>query len=204
MIRIVTAALLLCSPLAGQQQPAIRFDFSFPGSVPSKYSIVVSASGDVSFDEPANDKQEPYHSDFHLSSEKTEHLFASATALHNFQPDFDYRNHKIAETGEKVLTFTKDGKSTSTTYHYSRDPQVQQITAWFQGVAETQDFARKAKFDRRFDKLALDTDVNGFLQAVKSSRATEVQSIRPILQELADDPALMRIVRERIQSLLQP
>jgi hypothetical protein len=71
-----------------------------------------------------------------------------------------------------------------------------------QGIATTQDFARKAAFDRRYDKLALDADVKAYANAVKSGLATNTETIRPILESLANDPAVLNTVRQRATQLL--
>ncbi|MBV9670579.1 MAG: hypothetical protein JOZ43_06455, partial [Acidobacteriales bacterium] len=106
------------------------------------------------------------------------------------------------ESGEKRLTFIDGDKRTGTTFHYSENPQIQRLTAYLQGIAATQDFARRAKLHRRFDKLALDEDVKQFAGEVQGGRATEINTIRPLLEELANDPAVLNTARERIKAML--
>lgn len=180
----------------------IHFDFNLPASRPAEYHLTLASSGDATFDEPATDSQEACHSVFRVDATRTADVFASAKALNYFQGTFDYKRHKIANTGEKRLSYEQDGKITSTTFNYSENQTIRQLTDWFQAVATTQEFARKARFARRFDKLSLDADVKNFADNVKAGQAAELQSIRPLLEEMAADPTILKTVRERIKGLL--
>ena len=207
------ALLLLASVFASAQSctmatapkptgPLIRFDFSFPVSHPPEYHIAIAADGAATFDEPARDDQDAYHSDFQVAPEKAKWLFDTAHSLNDFSGDFEFRKHKVAETGEKRLTLLSGDKQNTTTYHFSDNAQLQQLTAWLQGIALTQEFARRAKLNLRFDKLALDADVKQFTSDVQGGRASELQSIRPLLQQLVDDPAVLNSARQRLKQLL--
>ena len=180
----------------------IRFDFNLPKSRPTEYHLTLTSAGTAIFDEPASDSQDAYHSEFHIDPARTAEVFATAKSLNYFDGDYQYRKHKVADTGEKRFTYEADGKTTTTTFHYSENGPIRQLTDWFQSVAATQEFARKATFDRRFDKLSLDNDVKSFVDEVKAGRATQVQSIRPVLEQIADDPAVLKTVRQRIKELL--
>jgi hypothetical protein len=208
---LLTSFLILCSlfPLwfshlaAAQQPPTLKFDFKFPGSIPPEYHISLKRSGEATFEEPGSDQQDPYRSEFRVSAEKAAEMFKSAEFLKYFSGDFDYRKRKVANTGIKSLTYAGDDQQHTTSFVYTENAELQRLTAWFQAVAETQEFARKASFHRRFDKLALDNDVKSFVEAVKSGRAQEVESIQPLLRQVADDPSVLNSVRERVRALLK-
>ncbi|MEO8726056.1 MAG: hypothetical protein ABI383_08005 [Acidobacteriaceae bacterium] len=180
----------------------IRFDFRLPASRPAEYHLTLTPSGDATFDEPAMDSQDAFHSEFRVDAARAAEVFASAKSLNYFEGAFAYKKHKIADTGEKRLSYEQDGKTTSATFNYSENQAIRRIADWFQAVATTQEFARKARFDRRFDKLSLDVDVKDFAENAKAGRATEVQSIRPLLEEFVADPTILKTVRERIRGLL--
>lgn len=182
--------------------PTIRFDFSFPESKPPEYHIAIAQDGGATFDEPANDEQDAYHSDFQVAADKAKWLFDSAHALNDFSGDYDFRKHKVANTGEKRFTLLEGEKQSSTTFVYTENQQLQQLTSWMQGVAATQEFARRAKLHRKFDKLALDADVKQFVGDVQSNRVAELQAIRPLLEQLAEDPAVLNTARVRLKQLL--
>jgi hypothetical protein len=208
---ILASFLALCSlcplwftsPVFAQQPPTLKFDFKFSGSIPPEYHITLTRSGEATFEEPGSDRQDPYRSEFRVSAEKAAEMFKSAESLKYFSGDFDYRKHKVANTGIKTFTYVGDDQQHTTAFVYTENAELQRLTAWFQAVAETQEFARKASFHRRFDKLALDNDVKSFVEAVKSGRAQEVESIQPLLRQVADDPSILNSVRERVRALLK-
>jgi len=200
LIRFLVFGLAVAALAQGNTH--IKFDYRFAGSVPPEYHVTIEQTGAATFDEPATDTQDAYHAEFQVSPEKAKWLYENAEALNHFSGDYDYRKHTIADTGEKRLSFIEGEKQTQAVYHYSADPRIQQITAWLQGLAVTQEFARVAVLHRRFDKLALDADVKEFADNVQEGRATEVASIRPLLQQLAEDPAVLNTARQRIKTLL--
>ncbi|GAC1650790.1 MAG: hypothetical protein NVS9B15_10580 [Acidobacteriaceae bacterium] len=197
-------SLIFAAALAvlAQGNAQIRFDYHFPGSIPPEYHVTIEQSGRATFEEPATETQDAYHSEFQVSPEKANWLYQSAEELNHFSGDYDYKKHKVADTGEKRLSYIQGDKGTQAVYHYSENPQIQQITAWLQGLAVTQEFARMATLHRRFDKLALDADIKEFTENLQGGRATEVASIRPLLQQLLDDPAVLNTARQRIKVLL--
>lgn len=204
---LLSAAALFAQSCAMQPEPkptspTIRFDFSFPESKPAEYHIAVTEQGAATFDEPGNDEQDAYHSEFELAPEKAKWLFDAAHGLNDFSGDYDFHKHKVANTGEKRFTLLNGDKQSGTTFIYTENQQLQQLTTWMQGVAATQEFARRAKLHRKFDKLALDADVKQFVGDVQGHRATELRAIRPLLEQLAGDPAVLNSARVRLKQLL--
>ncbi len=196
---MIAIALLL---ILSQQPGTLRFDYKLPNAAPAEYSITVDESGKGSFEEPATDKQSAYHTDFQLASGLTERLFDQARAAHYFSGEYNYTRHKVANTGEKKLTYTSATQRGTAAFNFSEDPHIQDLTGCFQAVAATQDFARRVEFDRRFDKLALDAEVKSFAAEAAAHRALALDSIRSILQSLADDPTVLKTVRQRARELI--
>ena len=186
------------------QQPAtLRFDYHLPNGEPAEYSLTVDSSGKATFDEPATDKQDAYHSDFQLPGDIITHLFDQTKATNYFSGHYNYTRHKVANLGEKKLTYTSPAQQGSAAYNYSQDTHIQDLTDYFQSLAATQDFARRVQFDRRFDKLALDADVKAFAQQVAANQARSLETIRATLESLAKDSTVLNTVRQRARDLLK-
>lgn len=195
--------VLLVALLPQAASPTLRFDYQFPHAQPAEYSLEIDESGGGSFAEPASDQQNAYRATFQLSPPVTRHLFDQAKATGYFSGKYDYTRHKIANTGEKKLTYNSATRQGSAAYNYSPDAHIQDLTNFFQALAATQDFARRVQFDRRFDKLALDAEVKAFVQQVAANQARGLDTIRPVLESLAEDPAVLNTVRQRAQDLLK-
>jgi len=91
----------------------------------------------------------------------------------------------------------------STTYNWSQNTDIQELTRIFQGVATTLDYGRKLTFQYRFDKLGMDQRIKELEQLQQQGYVEELQAIEPILRRIADDPNIMHITRESAKHLLK-
>ncbi|MBV9670466.1 MAG: hypothetical protein JOZ43_05875, partial [Acidobacteriales bacterium] len=126
LLLMVAAASALLAQSASKQ---IQFDFKFPGSMPPEYHMTFTPAGETTFQEPADDNQDEFRTAFQISRDRADWLFQTATDLHGFSGDYNYRKHKIAESGEKRLTLIDGDQRTGATFHYSENPQIQRLTA---------------------------------------------------------------------------
>ena len=150
-----------------------------------------------------------YSQEFTFSDANRQRIFDLAKALDYFHGDLEAKLKNIAKTGQKTLEYHGKGASggqaisTSATYNYSSNPDVQELTRLFQAVATTIDFGRKLAFQYRFDKLGLDARLNSLQEMQASHFAEELQAIEPILQKIASDPNMMHINRVTAKQLLK-
>lgn len=201
----------------GSPVPVISFDLVRPGVDPPHYSIAIESTGRAAYRaDPAPDKEadgEPYFVKFTASEQTRERVFALAEQVNRFNGNFDYTKSRIADTGAKTLTYSVGhlptvlgqpvkGQQNQTTYNWSTNPAIQELTAIFQGISATVEFARRLDFERRFDKLGLDAELKRMEQMQKDGHLHEVQAVAPTLSAIADDFAVMRIARERAKRIL--
>lgn len=110
----------------------------------------------------------------------------------------------IAKTGVKTLTYNPAGApGWSCTYDYTDEKNIAALNATFQGLAVTLDEGRKLEQKHRFDRLALDPEIQFLADALKNGQAVEVGIIAPALHSLIDDPEVLERVRVRATSLLE-
>jgi hypothetical protein len=102
----------------------------------------------------------------------------------------------------KTLSYKDQAHDHSTSYNYSENPNIRELTQIFQAMATTAEAGRKLTHDLRFDKLGIDRDLEGLQESQKQGFALEIVSILPILQQIADDPALMRMSQQRARQIL--
>jgi len=70
-------------------------------------------------------------------------------------------------------------------------------------TGESKSEALRLDFDRRFDKLGLDADLEGLEKEAKEGHLYEVQVIAPILQRLATDRTVLHVAQMRAQHILK-
>lgn len=202
----------------GSPVPVVTFDLVRRGVDPPHYAIAIESTGRAAYRaDPAPDKEQtdgdPYIVKFTASQQTSERIFALADQANRFNGNFDYTKTRIADTGAKTLTYSVGhlptdltqpvrGQHNQTTYNWSANPAIQELTAIFQGISATMEFARRLDFEKRFDKLGLDAELKRMEQMQKDGQLHEVQAVAPTLNAIANDFAVMRIARERAKRIL--
>jgi hypothetical protein len=215
-MRLCLAILLLVLPASAQSeaataaaQPAVTFDFDWGQGIPwQTYSITVRADGNTHFQgTPAPDvaggDTDPFQQDFTMSEANRSKIFDLAKKLNYFQSDFDSHLKRIAQTGSKTLEYTSATAHGATTYNWSPNADVQELTRLFLAVANTLDYGRKLTFQYRFDKLGMDARLKELEDMRADHHVEELNAIAPILRKIADDPNMMHISRQAAQQLLR-
>jgi hypothetical protein len=214
------ASLTLALPVMAQNPdpvenpaiPTVTFNCLWEVATPQLYTITARSTGTARYvssnpvrksDDLAQAADPEYTLEFTLSSPGAAQVFALATQAKYFDGDFDYKKHAVANTGAKTLTFADFKRHFQTTYVWSENPAIDQLTSYFQGVSATIEHGRKLQFIHRYDKLGLEAHLKGMEDEAQSHYLTELQIIAPILESIANDSGVMNIARQRARRLLQ-
>ncbi len=208
-------ALLLVLPASAQQEaapsapPTVTFNFNWGQGIPwQTYTITVEADAKTHFqgtpspDIAAGSDNDVFQQNFTMSEANRSKIFNLAKRLNFFQGDLDSHLKRIAQTGNKTLEYKSATVHGSSTYNWSQNSDVQELTRLFVAVANTLDYGRKLAFDYRFDKLGLDARLKELEDMRANHYAEELNAIEPILRKIADDPDMMNISRQAAQHLL--
>ncbi len=195
---------------ASPAPPSVTFTQAFPRAVPAYLSLRVDSARHAAYEsrreegEPGQPELgEPYRVEFAISEVTARRIFALAESLHYFEGDWDFKKHRIADTGRKTLIYSDSTRTHQTTYNWSENHEVQELTDIFQGIASTQEAAYELDRLRRFDRLGLNSQLERMEELAKSGYLRELQVIAPLLEKLANDREIMNIARKRAQHLLQ-
>jgi hypothetical protein len=214
-LRFALILLLSVFPASAQRDatpdagPSVTFNFAWSQGIPwQAYSITVQSDGKARFQgqpgsEGPNSDTDPFQQDFSMSEANRAKIFETAKKLNYFQGDFDSHLKKIAQTGTKTLAYESAATHGSTTYNWSQNADVQELTRLFIAIANTIDCGRKLAFQYRFDKLGMDTRLKELADLRANHQAEELSAIAPILHKIADDPNMMHISRQTAQQLLR-
>jgi hypothetical protein len=189
------------------------FSFERPGSPVPKFALALWETGEGhyggeevpagsrSFDPPP--PAQPFGMTiFTVSPATAEKVFRLARDLKRFNFPCASKAKNIADTGKKTLTFNGVNATTSCTYNYSENKDVQALTDIFQGIAETMNEGRKLDYLHRYDRLGLDAEMIYLAQEVAAGRALEVGTITESLRSIAADAEVIQRVRTRANTLL--
>jgi len=202
--------LFLSSLLAFSQatdQPVVTFTLDFPGSQPEHYSLLVQSDGAAHYESsgrlsPDSEETDSFDLDFTASPETRQKIFELAAKAGYFQKDLDSHHKNLAFTGKKSLSY-KDGKrSGESTFNYSSQPAVQELTNLFQDLSTTLEFGRRLHYDHRYQKLALDAELKRMEEMAHNGPLVELAAIAPVLQQIVGDATVMNVSRARAQRLL--
>ena len=195
-------------PQTQSQAPTLTFTLDFPGSQPDHYSLRVDSEGKGQYESRSklsneSDDEDSFKYDFKISSATTQKMFALAARAKYFLKDIDSHRKNMAFTGKKTLAYRDAQRSGESTYNFSADPAVQQLTSLFQNLSATLEFGHRLEYDHRYQKTALEEELKRLEETVQSNLVIEIAAIAPVLQQIVDDSSVMNVSRARAQRLLQ-
>jgi hypothetical protein len=205
---------ILTSAQTQIQAPAlVTFTVDFPSSQPEHYSIRVPSDGSAHYQSSGrlsadSDETDPHDNDsfdldFTVAAETRQRVFQLAAKAGYFQKDIDSHHKDLAFTGKKTLTYKDARRSGESTYNYSSNPAVQELTGLLQSLSATLEFGHRLEYDRHYQKLALDEELKRMEEMARSNQLIEVMAIQPILDQIVADPSVINVTRARAQRLLE-
>jgi hypothetical protein len=216
-------SIALLSTCAGQEQkpaeipsnPAIatvRFECLWEAAVPQDYIITVEALGSARYfsrnptrpDQPEGSGAflPDYQMAFTLSPASQDKIFKLAGQANYFNGNFDYKKHAVASSGTKTLTYADPARHFETTYNWSENSVIDELTKLFTGISASIEHGRKLEFRHRYDKLGLEAELKGMEDEAQNHYLAELQVIAPILKSIAEDSSVLNIARQRARQLL--
>ena len=112
------------------------------------------------------------------------------------------RQHHVAFTGTKILTYTGSNAHAGCTFNWSQDPLLMKVADDFIAIAMTLEAGRRLRLWYLHDRLSLDAELETLAEAVKRGSALELQNIAPELRAIAADQAVMKRAQARAAALL--
>lgn len=207
----IVCLLIFSSLLAYSQAEvpaAVTFTLDFPTSQPEHYSIRVQSDGSAHYQSSGristdSDDTDSFEFAFTAAPETRQRIFDLAAKAGYFQKDVDSHHKGIAFTGKKTITYKDEHRSGESTYNYSSNPAVQDLTNLFQSLSATLEFGHRLQYDRQYQKLALDEELKRMEEMARGNSLVDVASIQPILDQIIADPSVINVTRARAQRLLE-
>jgi hypothetical protein len=137
-----------------------------------------------------------------MSSKDAAKISKLAQQASYFNGDFEYRAHRIANTGKKTLTYADEARHFQTVYNHSENKAIQELTSIFQGISSTIEFGRTLQFKHKYDKLGLESVLKAMEDAADNHNLAEIQVVSSTLKDIAGDSSVLNIARQRARRLL--
>ena len=233
LLLLISFGLAQSQPQASSDSTnaSVTFRFLYKQMHPARYDITVRSDGTASYESQdeapvitagppenpsyqksktenvQNDAEEikgdVYHRNFQITPSLKTRIFDLAKLANHFDGDFDFRKHNVAFTGKKTLVYSDGVHSTQTTYNWSENQAINELTDIFNRISQTFEFGQRLSFEYRFQKLDLDKELGSMEDIAKRGGLAELHVIVPLLQQLSTDRSVMHVARERAARLLK-
>ena len=205
---IVVGTTLTYSQSQTQTPAVVTFTLDFPNSQPEHYSIRVQSDGAAHYQSSGrlsadSDETDNFDFVFIATGETRLKIFDLAAKAGYFQKDVDSHRKNLAFTGKKTLGYKDAQRTGESTYNFSSDPAVVELTSLMQNLSVTLEFGHRMQYDHQYQKLALDEELKHMEQLAHANELVEVTAIKPILDRIIADPSVMNVTRARAQRLLE-
>lgn len=207
---IVLAAAMLAWTVSTRAEGDSLFqvDFTNPGLVPAQWTLEFRPDGTGHFrtvrgSAPAQEGIEArdVDRDIHLNAQFAARVFQVAEKKNLFKKGCD-SHLKVAFQGTKKFTYTGPAGQGSCEFNYAKDPEIQALGDSLVSVATTLIEGARLQNLLLHDRLGLDRETEVLVQSAADGRAQQIESIRDILERLAEDPAVLERVKRRARMLL--
>ncbi len=188
--------------------PQVTFEITWRGADPQWYQIAIDSTGRASYQsqartEPNETPGDPYMLKFTATNKLRDRIFGLTRDLDYFRKDLKFTgNQRIAYTGDKVFSYTAEGKTTKTDFNYSANPKAQELATIFQQMSACFELGRKLDYSLRYDKLGMEQQLKQLESLQREGNLPGLPVLIPTLERVLSDPATMNISRQRANYLL--
>jgi hypothetical protein len=109
----------------------------------------------------------------------------------------------VVKTGEKTIRYELPGGAAECTFDYADDNGLMDTATAFQQIAATMQEGERLEHEHRYDRLALDAEMETLVNAAHGGTMIELENIAPVLQSLVADEHVIDRVRREAARLLQ-
>jgi hypothetical protein len=208
---LLTLLAIFCAASTAETKPALTSQSArasatvtyrkiFKTSFPEFVEIKLNQQGVGTSDLRQLD-EDPNPQPFEIGAALAQKIFALAAKLHNFQ-GVDLEVHRrLANLGEKTLTYESGGETHETKFNYTLDDSASQLVIIFEGLARQSTDLSDLVRTMRYDRLG----VNDVLQTIDADYdhklIPEPERLLPALDQLAADERFIDIARQRARAL---
>lgn len=195
------AKAILLAPLvalAAGAQDVIHFERDFPGAIPARFEVRLSAEGQAVYSEDGGEPLE-----LAVGPDVAAEVFDLAAELDYFNKPLASKR-RVASTGRKLLRYESAGALRGEAeFDYSDDPAAREVASWFVKLAETHQHRQRLERAYRFDRLGINEAMVLLEMSYERDRVVALQILEPILTKIVANDRIMRLARARAEGLLE-
>lgn len=184
------------------EAPRVTYSKSFRGSVPSFLEVTIQQTGAAEFQCVDKPGDPPVRFEFTVAPPLLARVFALTRSLDDFASPVLESKSKVGYMGTKMLAYDDDTHHAQQTFNYTSVPAARDLADVFERIASTGDHAARLSHAVRYDHLGVVQELDGITQDWRQRQLLAPELLRPVLEQVVKDPALMDIAHRRANDLL--
>lgn len=198
---LLSAAVTVCAFARGAPHPqwtAVEFSAKPDDPAAPAWTVRLSAAGKGSYTEAGETNPGPQT--VTVGEATLVRLRRGARAVKDGHCRTKLKN--VAKIGEKTIRYELPGGAVNCTFNYSDDEGLMDTATAFEEIAATIQEGARLEHEHRYDRLALDAEMETLVSAAQGGTMIELENIAPVLQSIvADDHVIDRVRREAARLL---
>jgi hypothetical protein len=180
----------------------LSFTKVMKGSEPEYMSFIVEKNGKVIYDgRKLADPPAPHT--LQISAATAARLFSLAESLGYFRSLTLESNHKVANMGQKTLTYEADGQASRVEYNYTENRTAQELVEQFEKISMVEQHIPQLEYALQYDRLSVANQLRTIQIELDEKDLVEPELLIPTLEKIAKNPRLLHLAQVRAQDLLK-
>ncbi|MGO8734599.1 MAG: hypothetical protein ACLQVM_17625 [Terriglobia bacterium] len=188
-------------PQAAGVPPKLTYSRTFKGSTPEYLLITVDSKGLGTFEgRKLDEAQSPRP--LQLSAGTTERIFALAGQLHNFQ-SVDLESHKkVANLGQKTLTYQQGEGVNQVAFNYTENQMARDLVDIFEAVGAVEEHISDLEFGMKYDPLSLPQELLQIQIELDKKSLADPEMLLPTLEKITHGSHFLHLAQVRAQQII--
>ena len=189
-------------PQAAGVPPKLTYSKTFKGSTPEYLLITVDSKGLGTFEgRKLDEAQSPRP--LQLSAGTTERIFNLAGQLHNFQ-SVDLESHKkVANLGQKTLTYQQGEGMNQVAFNYTENQMARDLVDIFEAVGAVEEHISALEFGMKYDPLSLPQELLQIQIELDKKSLADPEMLLPTLEKIIHGSHFLHLAQLRAQQIIE-
>ncbi|MGD1154595.1 MAG: hypothetical protein ABSA41_02080 [Terriglobia bacterium] len=205
-LAVIILGLVPCvyAVLAQDSRPIARLAFtkSLKGSVPEYVALSVDANSQGTYD-GRKLADAPSPRPLQISPATTQRLFSLAESLGYFRSLTLESRHKVANLGQKTLTYEAGGQVSRVQFNYTENRTAQQLTDLFERISNVEEHIAQLDYAIKYDPLSLPQQLRQIQIELDEHSLLETELLVPTLEKIVSNPRFLHLAQSRAQEILK-
>jgi hypothetical protein len=189
-------------PQAAGVPAKLTYSRTFKGSTPEYLLITVDSKGSGTFEgHKLDEAQSPRP--FQLSAGTTERIFALAGQLHNFQSVELESHKKVANLGQKTLTYQQGEDVNRVVFNYTENRIARDLVDLLEAVGIVEEHIAALEFEMKYDPLGLSQELLQIQIELNNKRLADPEMLIPALEKIAHGSRFLHLAQVRAQQIIE-